>query len=251
MYTDTEGIVLRQIKTINSRRMVLLFSRKYGKISAGSGISVKGRGKSALAMRPFTLGRYELYKGRDTFNINGAETLKSYYGIGEDVDKYMSASYVLELTDKLTTEGQPVPQLFELLNDFLREIEHRDQDHGTLVAAFETKALKAIGYLPELRRCVICGNTEDAAVFSIKDGGIVCNQCIKNNRIDTNDTLIYDISFGIVDVLRYFLDNPLESLENLRLDEKRLKDLRALIKHYTAYYLDLGELKSETFLTWR
>ncbi|MDD4367176.1 MAG: recombination protein O N-terminal domain-containing protein, partial [Eubacteriales bacterium] len=62
MYTDTEGIILRQTKTVNGRRMVLLFSKKYGKISAGTGISEKGRSKAALAMRPFAYGRYEIFK---------------------------------------------------------------------------------------------------------------------------------------------------------------------------------------------
>ena len=43
MYIDSEGIILRQTKTTNGRRMVLLFSKKYSKISAGSSISEKGR----------------------------------------------------------------------------------------------------------------------------------------------------------------------------------------------------------------
>ncbi len=46
--------------------MILLFTKKYGKISAGSNINEKGRTKSALAMRPFTYGTYELYKTGNT-----------------------------------------------------------------------------------------------------------------------------------------------------------------------------------------
>ncbi|MDD2217931.1 MAG: recombination protein O N-terminal domain-containing protein, partial [Eubacteriales bacterium] len=55
---------MKQTKATNGRRMIVLFSKKYGKISAGTGITEKGKGKSALAMRPFTFGRYELYKSR-------------------------------------------------------------------------------------------------------------------------------------------------------------------------------------------
>ena len=101
MLTDTEGIVLKQIKTSYNRRMILLFSRKYGKISAGTSIGEKGRSRSSLALRPFTYGRYELYKNRESYNINSAEVLKSYYRIGEDVDKYMNGAYVLEFTEKI------------------------------------------------------------------------------------------------------------------------------------------------------
>ena len=52
MFTETEGIVLKQVKIAGGRRIVLLFSEKYGKISTGTGLSEKGKGKNALAMRP-------------------------------------------------------------------------------------------------------------------------------------------------------------------------------------------------------
>ena len=72
----------------DSRRMILLFSRKYGKISVGTSAAEGGKNKSALAARPFTYGRYELFKGRDSYNLNNGQVIKSYYGIGEDLDKY-------------------------------------------------------------------------------------------------------------------------------------------------------------------
>ena len=66
MQTDTEGLVLRQVKTADGRRMLLLFTRKYGKISVGTGLSERStRSRAALSIRPFTYGRYQLFKSRD------------------------------------------------------------------------------------------------------------------------------------------------------------------------------------------
>ena len=101
MITDTEGIVLRQVKAMGGRRMISLFSKKYGKISVGTSINEGGRNKTALAIKAFSYGKYELFKNRDNYNLNNGQVLKSYYGIGEDIDKYMAASYVLEFTDKV------------------------------------------------------------------------------------------------------------------------------------------------------
>ena len=36
MITDTEGIILKQVKTVNGRTMLVMFSRKFGKISVGT-----------------------------------------------------------------------------------------------------------------------------------------------------------------------------------------------------------------------
>lgn len=261
MYTETEGIIFKQIKTVNSRRMILLFSKKYGKISAGTAISERSRGKSALSMRPFTYGKYELYKNRDSYNINGAEVYRSYYRIGEDVEKYMAASYVLEFTERILTENDPAPELFVLLVDFFDMVETRKKRYGTLVIAYLLKALAACGHMPHLDSCVSCGSAEGLDFFDIQEGGLLCRHCRRSkegsgtdkkvekiNAIEQNDRLLYEVNFGIINILRYFLKNPLKRLERLALDEEAEQRLSAILKSYMEYHLDIRDLKSERFI---
>ncbi len=252
MITDTEGIVLKQVKAAYGRRMILLFSKKYGKISAGTSLSEKGKNKSALAMRPFTYGRYELYKNKDNFHVNSAEVVKSYYKIGEDLDKYMNSAYVLEFTEKVLPEGQPALAMFSLILDFFTAMENRRKSHGTLVLGYEIKALKIMGIMPRLDVCVRCnepcGEENPPRQFHIGEGGVICGNCSHELEFPANDTLIYPINFGIVDILKYFSNHSLENLKNLALETKVLKPLQAMIRHYAAYYLDIGDLKSESFL---
>lgn len=249
MYTDTEGIIFKQVKTVNGRRMVLLFSKKYGKISAGTNITEKGKNKSSLAMRPFTYGRYELFKTRDTYHINSSEVIKSYYKIGEDVEKYMYCSYILELTEKLLQEEAPAPGIFNMILDFFDIMEKRTKKYSSLVLAYQIKVLQEVGSMPQVKQCVLCGKKEEPALFSVKEGGIICKQCRLNFNGKNNDTLIYTVNFGIVNILRYILDNPLKSFENLALDDVIQKELSKILKSYIAYHLDITELKSESFLT--
>lgn len=245
MLTDTEAIVLRQVKTSYGRKMILLFSKKYGKISAGTGIGDKGRSKSSLALKPFTHGRYEMYKNRESYNINSAEVIKSYYKIGEDVDKYMNGAYVLEFTEKALAEEVPAPAVFRLLTEFFDMLETREKAIGTLVLAYQVKLFRYLGIMPELERCTLCGEKSKAAAFSIKDGGIICENCLKNIQNSDMDSLIYDDGFGIVNILRYFTVNPLKSIENLALKEDTGRLLQKLVRDYAAHYLDISELKSE------
>lgn len=245
MLTDTEGIVLRQIKTSYNRRMILLFSKKYGKISAGTSIGEKGRSKSSLALRPFTYGRYELFKNRDSYNINSAEVLRSFYRIGEDVDKYMQGAYVLEFTEKVLTEEMPAPRLFDLLMEFFEVLECRDRGFGTLVLAYQTKLLQIMGLLPQLDTCVCCGKERAAAGFSVQAGGIVCAGCMAAPEISADSTLISCDKFDIVNTLKFFIKNPLRKLENIALNENMGKVIQKLIREYAAYHLDISDIKSE------
>jgi len=243
MYTDTEAVILRQIKTLNGRRMILLFSKKYGKISAGTLINEYGKNKSALALRPFTYGRYELFKNKDSYNINGAEVIQSYYRIGENVDKYMNASYVLEFSDKILAEGDPSPAMFNLLTDFLTMMEQRKSAYETLVLGYICKSLTLAGNAPVLNSCISCGSLENSAFFSIKDGGILCGNCITSN--DVNNPLIFPVGVSIIEILKYLFEHPLRSLENLALNDDIQRQVDKILKAYISYHLGIEGLKSE------
>ena len=264
MISDTEGIVLKTTKTSYGRTMVLLFSRRYGKISAGTNLGEKNRGKNSLAIRPFTLGRYELFKGRETYNINSAEVIKSYYKIGENVDKYMLGSYVLEFTEKVLAEDVPAQGIFTSLIDFFDLLEKRDRGFGTLALAYQTKVLKYSGVMPQLDYCTVCGSplsssvsgTEDRgseennemkkpAVFSVENGGVVCEDCVQKLP---PDGLIYPIDFGIIDILKYFAANSLKKLENVGIREDAGKALQSLVRQYAAYHLGAADIKSEKLI---
>ena len=123
MHIDSRGIIFRQVKTTDMRRMLLIFTEKCGKLSVGTSLPEKNQKHASLALRPFTCGNYSIYKGRNYYNLDRVETLKSFYGIGEDLDKYMAASLALELTEKIVPEEVPQPRIFALLLDFLNEME--------------------------------------------------------------------------------------------------------------------------------
>lgn len=248
MKFETEGIVLKQIKTAGGGRIVVLLSSRYGKISVGSRISEGGRSKSALAMHPFTYGRYQIFKNKDIYNIDSAETIKSFYGLGEDIDKYMAASYVLEFTEKIIPYEQPQNAILKLVYEFFSELEKRESKYETLVLAYRIKVLKILGIMPELECCIQCGKNAQPVAFSIHEGGLLCKKCYENTANNEDDALIYTINFDIVGILKYFVKKPLSDFKNIALRADILNQIEEIIKKYISYHLDVGRLKSEAFI---
>lgn len=210
MYTDCEGIILKQIKTAYGRRMIVLLSDRYGKISAGTSIAEKGKSKTSLALRPFTRGRYELYKNKDSYNINGAETLESFYSLGEDIDKYMAASTVLELTDKMLEEEQSQRQIYNLLCDFLTTLSERKSSFDFLVIAYEIKALSMLG-------------------IAMSQNPLIQQECSDK-----------------INVIEYIEKNSINSMRDLTLEKNLEDDLKASLRKYISYHLGIDKLKSES-----
>lgn len=252
MIISTEGIVLRQRKIAGNRRMIVIFTRQYGKISAGTSLSEKGRNKAALALRPFTFAEYELFKGRDSYSINSASARKSYYSIGEDIDRFMTASSFIEYIDKVTAEGEPAPGLYDLAIDFLESVSRTSRSSGTLLLAFIVKSLRLLGVSPELSCCVSCGKPvpefhaqqTDQKVFpqfSVTAGGIICDDCANMEKTETN-ALIYKPSFDIIDVFRYFQSKPLKTFETVVLKDDAVGMIRRILAEYTDRYLGVDVL---------
>ena len=243
MYAETEGIVLKQIKIAGGRRMLVVFTKRYGKISAGTSIGEGGKNRAALALRPFTYGKYQINKKGNYYHINGCETMSSHYSIGEDIDKYLCASFGMEFTEKLLPEEAPAPKLFVLLTEFLDMMEKRTKKYETLLVAYQMKALQISGSAPRLDNCVLCGTEDNLTGFSVSDGGIVCESC--KTLPDSKERLIYDTKFGIVNVIKFLKQSPLSQLENLALDDDTLEWIKRILKSYIEYHLDISCLKSE------
>lgn len=236
---------MRQTRMVQGRRMILLFTKEYGKISVGTNIGDKGRSKSSLALRPFTYGSYQIFEGRNYYELDRADAITSYYSIGEDLDRYAAASFALELTEKLIPEGLPQPQIFSLLREFLGELEQRKKKFETLLIAYEIKLMRMLGTFPVLDSCVSCGRKEGLEFFSVPDGGVLCRECAERLDVNSQKPLIFQIDFDIIKVINYFERNPLRSFSGIALSDDVSRKLQGILKDYMEYHFDLGKLKSE------
>ena len=245
MSFNTEGIIFRQTRMVQGRRMILLFTREYGKISVGRNIGDKGRSKSSLALRPFTYGNYQIFEGRNYYELDRADAITSWYAIGEDLDRYAAASFVLELTEKMLPEGLPQPAVFSLIIEFMEELEQRKKKYMTLVLAYEIKLLRILGVFPVMDSCAVCGRKEDLELFSPSEGGMICAECAERLRANGQEALIFHAGNDIVNVVKYFAKNPLRSFSGIALSDEVADELQRIIKAYMEYHFDLGKLKSE------
>lgn len=246
MIITAEGIVLRQRKIANNRRMIVLFTKKYGKLSAGTSVNEKSRSKAALALRPFTYAEYDIFKGRETYSINSAQVNKSFYSIGEDIDRFMNASAFIEYLDKVLEEEEPAPKLFDLSLAFLQSVSEVKTGSDTLLYAFIVKSLKLLGVAPELDCCVNCGKAADwfgesRRMFSVSGGGLICPDCA-NEEKRSPDSLIYKPDFDIIDVFRYFQSKPLKTFEKVDLKPEVRGEVREILSKYTDRYLGVDVL---------
>lgn len=249
MVTETDGIILKQTRLPGERNILVVFTRKYGKISAGSSIRMNGKSRSSLALRVFTHGRYALYHGREIFNINTAETIQSFFSLAEDIEKYLTASYALEFTERVLPENQPEEAAFDALLHFLRILSERKSGNRSLLLVYQWKLLQFNGLMPILDHCARCGRpaeNQGQTAFSIVDGGVLCHHCLASEPVNT--ALIYKVDPDIIKILRYIFNNDMHTFQKLALKDPVRISTEEILRKYVSCHLDIHHLKSESCL---
>ena len=210
-----QGIVIRQTKIVGGRRMILVFTREEGKVSAGTHISEKGKGGAALAIRAFAYGQYAITeKGEGIRSIASAETIDSHFALGEDADRFAEASFALEFTDKLLPEGVPEPGIFDLLKDYLEMLAARRKSFRLLTVSYMVKVMQELGVFPEADSL-------------------------------SNGELISGLNGDILNVLVFIEGQPLKRMESLTLEADKERAVFNAVKAFAQKHLELGTIKSE------
>ncbi len=238
----TQAIVLGHIEYGEADRIIKLFTAEKGKITAIAKGVRKIRSRKAGHLEPFTRASLFLAKGRNLDIITQAETLDSYIGLREDLERLALASYVVEVVDRFTyEEGQNIG-IFRLLANTLSRLETLPNAE-TVVHYYETRLLDLLGFRPQLFECVNCGSQirEEDQFFSPLTGGVLCPKCGSSQS---------DAWSVKKDTLRYWRHmqrskwQQVESVVIPNVIETRLADL---IQRYLTYLLERS-LNSPEFL---
>ncbi len=177
------AVVLSTLDYGEADRLVTLFTRERGKLTAFAAGARKSRRRFAGALEPATLGRVQLVERRgSTVRLDAFDVEETFHGLRSDLGLIARALYCLELCRELLRDQEPHPVLFDALVDYLRGLERRELGPTSLIA-FELEALAQAGLQPRFAACAICaGQLGERALFDPSHGGAVCLLCQGRTR---------------------------------------------------------------------
>lgn len=174
----SQALVLRRISVGETDRILTLFTREYGKVSAIAKGARRELSRLAAATEPLTYSWMLLAAGQNLDVLTQGEIREAFPEIRRDLTRISYASYFTELVDATIEERQPQPDLFDLLLSAFYLLQRAEMP-DLAARKFELQALRLLGYEPELRRCV-----RDQAplqgpglAFSPSRGGALCSRC--------------------------------------------------------------------------
>jgi len=234
----TEGIVLKRTNLGEADRILTIFTKKRGKIKTIAKGVRKTLSKLAGHIELFCLTDFVIAEGRNLDTICGAETIKCFFKLRNNLPATHAAYYLAEIINEMTAENEAHPEIFVLLNDIL---EHLDSGQKKLlVSYFEINFLAEAGYRPELYKCLTCHKNiklgENFLNFEI--GGLVCGKCHQGD---------IKVSEDGIKVLRLFLKHRISVIQRIQTNPKLAQEVEKLSSDYLRY-VSQKEFKSKRFL---
>ncbi|PIZ41226.1 DNA repair protein RecO [candidate division WWE3 bacterium CG10_big_fil_rev_8_21_14_0_10_48_23] len=228
-YRD-EGIVIRKQNFSEADKIVTLYTRDNGRVTAIAKGARKLISRKVSTTELFVHGIYYLAKGRDMDIVVESETLNAFTLLREDLQKAALAFYLTELLDSFTKGGQANYPLYRLFLETMSILSRAKTKHNLWIRAFEMKALNHLGFGPELFQCASCTSPLSAEkYFEVGHGGTVCRECFREGILLREPLLIF---------LRDLQRLNWNELSRLRFEEQELTDSEKVIQHYLRHVLE-------------
>lgn len=182
----SRGIVLRSIRYGEADRILDLYTRDGGLVSAIAKGIRRTRSRFGARLEPLSCVEFIAYGGRSLDTITQAETLRSFHDIREHLGRLETAGRMVRDVRALSGGDEADRRVFNLLYHALDALESSDDGFGTMEAAFGMKLAMLAGYAPQLDGCLGCEADLEAtgglAHFAPELGGLLCEECRATSR---------------------------------------------------------------------
>jgi DNA repair protein RecO len=156
MYYNLTAIILKRQDFKDDDLLITTYSEEKGKLILQAKGAKKIRSKLAGHLEPITLSRLNITLGKNIDQLIGAQIIKSYAQLKNNLKALGYANYFIELIDSLTHENHPDKNIYELLEKSLNYLNteiHPKQSKGSITLllariSFGFKLLYLLGFNP-------------------------------------------------------------------------------------------------------
>lgn len=242
----SSAIILNRSPYRESDSLVTVYTKDFGKLVLVARGTKKIRSKLAGHLEPISLADILIIKGKGFDYVGSALTQNAFLNLKDDLNKLYYVGRAFSWFNRLVREGESDERLFFLLERWLEMVdqylpEEFTKDNGELFFIFlALKLMAELGYKPEMYECLSCRRKIEPGknYFNLKNGGIVCGLCLEKERQQQGieATELLTISDNCIKLMRFIMDNKLDTAKKLKLDKRIIKELSVLTQNFLNFH---------------
>lgn len=234
----TEGLIIREYNGVGEAdRFITVLTAEKGVVRAAARGARRIKSRSGSATGLLTYSRLRLIFGRDTYVVEDAQPIETFFSLREDIERISLAQYFCELAAALCPADEPAREQLGLLLRGLHHLANNSRPASLLKAVTEWRLLSDAGYMPDLQACAVCGG-RNATCFSTLEGQIYCREHAPSGA--------YPLSEGALAAIRHVLSCPFEKCFSFSLAEPSLSQFTGIAEAFLKAQLN-REFKTLNF----
>lgn len=228
----TKGIIIAEKIMSDFDKVLTILTPNMGKIECVAKGARRPKSLLLAGTQFLCFGEYLLYKGSDAYSMNSCETIELFYNIRTDLDKLKYAAYYTKIINDITTENQNNYRILQLFLNTLYVLANTDKDLEFVTSIFRLRLMSISGFKPIIDECKECKEKENLNYFSIKDNGLKCKTCSKQ------DTGAIEITETTKDAIRYIILADAKKIYSFNVPEESATELSLVSKIYLTEKLE-------------
>lgn len=228
------GVVLREIEVNESDKRIVVLLKDIGKILISCRGARKSNSKFLACTQVFTYSDFVVAQGNGFYSLNSGEVIKNFYDIRLDYDRFVMASKIATMCNRLIPDGLSSNDTLQLILYAFQAL-CGEKKPELVKCAFDLKFLISQGFAPYTNICANCGKeiTRDdknsSGEYIMSAGGVICKDCVRLFK-DIKRILL---STGGIDAINYLNKADIKNVYHFELSDRAL----FLMKKYAEFLL--------------
>jgi DNA repair protein RecO (recombination protein O) len=236
--SSTAAIVLRRREYGDFDLIVTVLTQDHGKRTFIAKAAKKSTRRFPGVLEPFNNLQITFRESRrkGMAVLEEASLIGTLGRIRSDFGKTAYASYWVECIALWMEEGQIRPDIYQLLNFVLGELDRSEIAADLLSVLFQMRFIGQEGLQPVLGRCTCCQTDIDHLLqhdfcIDLGQGGVICNRCPPGRHRGLR------LSKGTLKQLLWVADGDLTRARRVRFSDQAMAEARAFLEAFVPYHI--------------
>lgn len=224
----TDGLIIKEQNIGEQDRLVFALTKSNGVLKAFVRGAKNIKNQKCAATSLLSYSRLTIYKGRDSYIIGEARSIRIFSKLRNNVEKMCLAQYFCELALTICPREQKADAFLSLVLNALYLLSEDKRSANLIKPCLEMRLASMSGYMPDLRMCRSCGEySADVMYFLPQSGALECAVC-RANKVEPAIAL----NPSVLTALRHTVYADDERLFSFSLPDSDLEVLNTASENY-------------------
>ena len=175
MYVNTTGVILREVQYKDTSKILTVLTGSEGKLTVSAHGAHRKNSKLAAVTGLLVFSEMTLLKKKDRWTMTEARSVEQFIGLRDDLKLLALGTYIAELTEAVSDEDSPNPELLPLCLNALYALSEKIKTPEYVKPAFELRLMAISGFEPLLTpegESLSGGNSMEDGVLRLGSGAL-------------------------------------------------------------------------------